>query len=108
MFGIEAGKLADHPVAVCGNPNGNGKVVAEFAHVLPCSPGNDDGHDQCWKNHYNAQWFPDHAPGHIFKQPEHDMQVFHFAVLQRNFIYLFVWCLVAHGVVFAVRNKNKE
>ncbi len=28
MFGVEAGKLADHPVAVCGNPNGNGKVVA--------------------------------------------------------------------------------
>lgn len=81
---IKSDELTDHPVRVGGDPDGDGKVMAEFRHILPCSPGNHHGDDQCWKDHGNTQWTPYHAPGNIFKQPENDVQVFHPAVAEGN------------------------
>ncbi len=80
MLTIEAGKFTDHPVRVGGDPNGDGEVMAAFGHILPRSPGDHDGNDQGWKDHRNPQWPPNHAPGHIFKKPKYDMEIFHFAV----------------------------
>jgi hypothetical protein len=53
------------------------------------SPGNNDRDDQRRKNHQYAQRFPDHAPGHIFQQPKHDMQIFHSSKFQGNLVDFF-------------------
>ncbi len=79
--------------------------MAEFAHHFSGTPCNDDGYDQCWKDHDDAQWFPDHAPGNVLEQPEDDMQVFHFPVLQGNMVLGF---LAAHDVWFGIKIQNEE
>ena len=73
-------EFADHPVTIGSYPGSYGKVMAKLTHVLPGAPGYDNGNDQCRKDHGNSKRLPDHAPGYIFKQPEYDMQVFHFPV----------------------------
>lgn len=42
---VKSHELTDHPIRVCSNPDGNGKVMAELRNELPGSPGNDDRHD---------------------------------------------------------------
>lgn len=81
---IEPEKLAHHPVRVGADPDGDGQVMAEFRHVPPGAPGNDDRYHQGRNDHDNPQWFPYHTPGHIFEKPENNMQVFHFSVAQRD------------------------
>lgn len=89
-FGVEMKKFTDHPVTVGTDPKRDRNVMTQFTHVLACSPGNHNRYDQCRKDHGNAQWSPDHAPGYVFKQPEYDVQVFHFAVTQWNIINRFI------------------
>ncbi len=102
VLGIEPGKFADHPVTVGGNPDRDGQIVAELAHVLPCSPGNLYGNNQCGDYHDNAQWFPDHAPTDVLEQPENNMEVLHFPVLEWDVVGRF---LVAHQFWFSVGIK---
>jgi hypothetical protein len=87
-FCVELKKFADHPVTVCGDPDCNGKIVAELTYVLPRSPGNDDRYDEGREDHCNTQWLPDHTPTDIFKKPEDNVEVFHLAVAKRNGISL--------------------
>ncbi len=58
-------KFADHPVAVCNDPYGNGNIVAKLTHVLPGAPADNNGNDKGWYNHSYAQRPPKHAPAYI-------------------------------------------
>lgn len=80
MLCIKSHELADHPIRIGGDPDRDGKIMAEFSHELSCAPCYDDRNDQRREDHRDPQWPPDHAPGDIFEQPENDMEVFHFAV----------------------------
>lgn len=64
---IKMEEFTDHPVTVCSDPHGNGKIVAKFTHVLPGTPGNNDRNDQGWKYHCNTKGSPDHTPTNIFE-----------------------------------------
>ena len=64
---IEMEKFTNHPVTVGNDPEGYGKVVTKFTHVLPCSTGNNDRNKECRKDHCNSQWLPYHTPGYIFE-----------------------------------------
>jgi hypothetical protein len=86
VLSIKPKEFAKHPIRVGADPDGYGKVMGQFRHVLPCSPGDDNGNDECGKDHGDAQGFPDHAPGHVFEKPEDDMEVFHFAVAEGDSI----------------------
>ena len=77
--------------------------MAEFTHHFPGTPCNHNRNNQCRKDHDDAQWFPDHAPCNILEQPENDMHVFHFPVLEWNMVLGF---LGAHD--FLVCDKNTE
>lgn len=83
---VEADELTDHPVRVGGDPDGDREIMTKLRHVLSCSPGDDDGNDQRGKDHRNTQGPPYHTPGYIFEKPEDDVQVFHFAIAERNYI----------------------
>ena len=56
--GIKLKEFTDHPIGVGTDPDRDGQVMTEFRHVLSCSPGNNDGNNQGWKNHRNTQWPP--------------------------------------------------
>ena len=90
-FGIKAEKFANHPIAVGANPNRYGQVMTKFTHEMPSSPSNNNGNNHSWDNHYNSQRFPKHTPGNIFEKPKNDMKVFHFSVLKRNLINIFIF-----------------
>ena len=81
---VELEELTDHPVRVGTDPESDGEVMTELRHVLPGSPGNDDGNDQRGKYHCYAKRLPYHAPRYVFKKPEYDMQVFHLPVTERD------------------------
>jgi hypothetical protein len=60
-------ELTYHPVSVGSYPKGDGYIVANLTHVLACAPSNDDGYNECGKNHSDTQWAPYHTPAYIFK-----------------------------------------
>ena len=97
-------KFADHPVRICRYPEYNGNIVAYFTNVLPGTNGNYDRDDKRWKDHGDTQWPPDHAPADIFKKPEHDVEVFHFAVANGNA----VCCLFIHGIFLIIAKINRK
>ncbi len=84
-------KFANHPIAICNDPYGNGNIVAKLTHVLPGAPADYNSNDQGWYNHSYAQRPPKHAPAYIFKKPENNVQVFHFAKAGRDVVGLIVW-----------------
>lgn len=81
---IKVKKFADHPVAVGHDPHTNGQVMAKFTHNMACTPGYNERNNKGGKNHQNAQRFPDHTPGEVFKKPENNVQVFNKTPLAGN------------------------
>ncbi len=86
---VKVQEFADHPVTIGGDPGSNGKIMAKLTHVLPGAPGDNDGDDQGREYHCNPKRPPYHAPGNVLEQPEYNVQVFHFAVLQWNGVLTF-------------------
>ena len=84
-------KFADHPIAICNDPYGNGNIVAKLTHVLPGAPADNNGNDKGRKNHGYAQWPPKHAPAYIFKKPENNVQILHFSKANGDVVGLIVW-----------------
>jgi hypothetical protein len=76
--GIKMKEFTDHPVGVGANPEYDGQVMAYFADELAGAETDDNGNCQGRNYHGDAQQLPVHAPADVFKQPEHDVQVFHF------------------------------
>src|SRR4030095_5825966 len=97
---IKPKKFADHPIRVCRDPKSNRKIVRQLRFHISCSPCNDDGDAECGKYHCNTQHFPDHAPAYIFKEPENDMHIFHFAKPGRNYVR---GCTLRHEGNFMVK-----
>jgi len=51
---VKVKKLSDHPVRVGRYPENDRKVMAKFRNKMPCSDADDNGYDECWKDHGNA------------------------------------------------------
>ena len=77
---IKVKELTDHPIGIGAYPEYDSQVMTNFTHELAGSYCNEYSKKQGWKDHSNAQWPPYHAPADIFKQPENNVQVFHFTV----------------------------
>ncbi len=86
---IKVKKFTDHPVAVCGDPYSDSNVVTQLTHVLPGAPRNHDRNNERGKYHGNTQRAPDHTPADVFKKPEYNVKVFHFAVTQGDSVGFF-------------------
>ncbi len=85
--GVEPKKFADHPVSVGTDPKHDGHIMANFAHQLAGSNGDNDGYDQGREYHQYPQGFPDHTPTDVFEKPENDMQVLHLAETHRDTVH---------------------
>ena len=81
-IGIKLQKFTYHPIAVGSYPYTNSKIVAKLTNIIPGTPGDNNRDEQCGDYHRYAKRPPNQAPADIFKQPENNMQVFHFAVAE--------------------------
>lgn len=81
---IKVHELAYHPVRVGAYPEGDSQVMAKLRNQVAGTVGYYNRDHQSGDDHDDAQRFPYHTPAYIFKQPENDMEILHFTVLERD------------------------
>jgi hypothetical protein len=86
---IKASKLTYHPIRVGAYPKYDSNIMAYLTHILSISVCDNDGNNECRKDHSNTKRAQNHTPADIFKQPKNNMKVFNFSVADGNVVSFF-------------------